>query len=408
VSWVATPLKHVVRINPETLGEDTASDREFRYIEIGATGRGKLEAEAVRMTFGEAPSRARRVLAPGDTIISTVRTYLRAVWTVTTVDGDLVASTGFACLRPSPRIDAAFLGWLAQSDGVVEEVVARSVGVSYPAINPHAIGTIKVALPSISKQRAIAGYLDRETAQIDALLERKHRTRTLLEERLETVISQATHARCAVGGAEATLPSGWQFVPLRRCLVSSNYGIGEASQSTGAVGVLGMANVDSREIVGTPSGYVTEVDADLLLRPGDLLFNRTNSRELVGKVALVRRNNEPMTFASYLVRLRVGAGVDATYLNYVLNSQEVLSVARSLALPSIGQANLNPRRYAAICIPLPPIDVQDAIVRELENTCAIVGGASDRLDMQMNLLQERRRALITAAVTGQLDIREAA
>lgn len=191
MSWVATRLKHLVRINPQTLGEDTPSDREFRYIDIGATGRGRLDTEPVRMTFGEAPSRARRVLAPGDTIISTVRTYLRAVWTLTTPDRDLVGSTGFACLRPSPRIDAAFLGWLAQSDVIVEEVVARSVGVSYPAINPDAIGMIKVAVPPISRQRAIANHLDREVAHIDTLIEKLGRELTLLTERRQALITAA-------------------------------------------------------------------------------------------------------------------------------------------------------------------------------------------------------------------------
>jgi type I restriction enzyme S subunit len=191
MNWVSTRLKHVVRINPEILGEDTPADREFRYIDIGATGRGKLETEPVRMTFAEAPSRARRVLAPGDTIISTVRTYLRAVWTLTTRDRDLVGSTGFACLRPSARIDAAFLGWLAQSDAVVEEVVARSVGVSYPAINPAAIGMIKVALPSMARQRAIAEYLDREAANIDALIEKLGRELQVLRERRQALITAA-------------------------------------------------------------------------------------------------------------------------------------------------------------------------------------------------------------------------
>ena len=114
------------------------------------------------MTFAEAPARARRLVQSGDTIVSTVRTYLRAVWPVQGETGDLIVSTGFAVLSPGPRLDCRYLGWVAQSDPVIEEIVARSVGVSYPAINGSEIGDIPVqgeTVPEIKEtvQRAYAG-----------------------------------------------------------------------------------------------------------------------------------------------------------------------------------------------------------------------------------------------------------
>ncbi|MHB8719293.1 MAG: restriction endonuclease subunit S domain-containing protein [Candidatus Dormibacteria bacterium] len=189
------PLKHVADLNPETLEETTNPDHAFRYIDIAATGRGDLVTEPESMTFGTAPSRARRVLRTGDTIMSTVRTYLRAVWTLRTGDRDLVASTGFVCLRPRKFMDPAFLGWTVQSDIVVEDVVARSVGVSYPAINPSQVGEIKISTFPVATQRAIADYLDRETARIDALIAAKRRMLELLEERWQGVM------RAAVSGS---------------------------------------------------------------------------------------------------------------------------------------------------------------------------------------------------------------
>ena len=192
MNGVLIPLKRLANLNPETLGEETDPDRFFRYIDIGTTGRGTLVDEPKSMTFDSSPSRARRVLRPGDTILSTVRTYLRAVWTVTSKENDLVASTGFVCLRPRSDVDARFLGWLAQSNVVVEEVVARSVGVSYPAVNPSELGLIKVPCPPIPTQQAIADYLDRETARIDNLIAAKQRMVDLLEERLRVAISEAT------------------------------------------------------------------------------------------------------------------------------------------------------------------------------------------------------------------------
>ena len=155
------------------------------------------------MRFGDAPSRARRRVQPGDTIISTVRTYLRAVWPVVGATDDLVVSTGFVVLSPRPGLDARFLGWLAQSDLVIEEVVARSVGVSYPAINGLDVGELAVPVPSLHAQRAIAAYLDAETAAIDALLTARRHMLELLEERLDGFIT-------------ATLDRPeWPLVPLK-------------------------------------------------------------------------------------------------------------------------------------------------------------------------------------------------
>src|SRR5204862_363655 len=86
------------------------------------------------------PETSRRLVHPGDTIVSTVRTYLRAVWPVTERTDDLVVSTGFAVLSPRSQLNPGFLGWSAQSDALIEEIVARSVGVSYPAITAGEIG----------------------------------------------------------------------------------------------------------------------------------------------------------------------------------------------------------------------------------------------------------------------------
>lgn len=396
------PLRRLASINPETLGDDTDPEQAFRYVDISTTGRGLLVEQPQPMTFATAPSRARRVLRNGDTILSSVRTYLRAVWTVRGEEEDLVASTGFVSLRPLPHVDPRFLGWLAQSDAVVEQVVERSVGVSYPAITPFEVGRIKVPCPGLATQRTIADYLDPETARIDALIDKKRRMVDLLEERASVLISTATAARTVQ--APSSLPDGWRMVPLRRCFASMDYGIGTPSSDSGEVYVLGMGNVAARRIVGEPGGRVESVDPQLLLRGGDLLFNRTNSLALVGKVARCNDVDRPTTFASYLVRLRAGSLADDRYLNYLLNSQEVLGLARTMALPSIGQANLNPNRYASMRVPLPPLGRQRVIVDLLDHELSIIDRATRLLTRQMELLRERRQALITAAVDGVLGI----
>jgi type I restriction enzyme S subunit len=113
--WVVKPLKHWTRLNARTLAEGTDPDFEFRYIDIGTVNEGRLVREPIRMRFRDAPSRARRVLHKGDTIVSTVRTYLKAVWYVEEEADDLIASTGFAVLSPGREVEPAYLGNVLKS-----------------------------------------------------------------------------------------------------------------------------------------------------------------------------------------------------------------------------------------------------------------------------------------------------
>ncbi len=402
-AWCRRRLKYLARINEQALPETTDPDVEFGYIDITSVGRGMLVTGPQRVRFGDAPSRARRLVQPGDTIVSTVRTYLRAVWPVVGGTDDLVVSTGFAVISPGPEVESRFLGWWTQSDPFVEEIVARSVGVSYPAINASEVGELFMPLPPLDTQRAIADYLDAETARIDALIEKKQRLIELLEERFWEYASMLVRSALFFD-QRLDPPEGWRRLRLRRCFQTMDYGIGEATRETGAIGVLGMGNVQDGDIVGEPGGWVDQVAPELLLTPGDLLFNRTNSLALVGKVGLFEGSDASTTFASYLVRLRPSCLADSRYLRFLVNTPTLLGLARSSALPSIGQANLNPNRYGELPVVIPPPSIQRELAAELERQRNAVRSVKASLSAQIDLAVERRQALITAAVTGELAI----
>jgi type I restriction enzyme S subunit len=169
-----------------------------------------------------------------------------------------------------------------------------------------------------------------------------------------------------------------------------------------------MGNVSGGRITGVVSGFVKNVDPGLLLESGDLLFNRTNSLALVGKVGLFEGAEMPTTFASYLVRLRVHPGINPRFLNFLLNTEEVLGLARSSAFPSIGQANLNPTRYTQLRIWLPTREIQDDIADALDAQQTKARAVALRSEALIDRLLERKQTMITAAVTGQLDISTAA
>jgi type I restriction enzyme S subunit len=289
------------------------------------------------------------------------------------------------------------------------DLMAFGQGSTFTELSSEGLAAFTVRCPPLSEQRELADFLDAKTARIDALIEKKRQQVLALRERLTVDVSTATWMSLL----GAPLPdrgtrAGWKILRLRRCFSSMDYGIGEAVEQSGRYPVLGMGNVGEGRVVGEPMGYVSDVEPSLLLKPGDLLFNRTNSLALVGKVALFEGAEARTTFASYLVRLRTTDLAEAEYLRYALNTPEFLGFARSNALPSVGQANLNPTRYGSISIPLPPRDEQRRIRTELDRRRTTVEGVCSRLERQIDLLREHRQALITAAATGELDLAKAA
>ena len=127
-------------MNIETLPESTDPDYEFEYLDIGNVQTGKIVGDIEKHKFQNAPSRARRIVENGNTIISTVRTYLKAVLYIKNEFSKYIVSTGFAVLKPKKEVIPYFLYLAVQNHPFINMVTAKSVGASYPAINPTTLG----------------------------------------------------------------------------------------------------------------------------------------------------------------------------------------------------------------------------------------------------------------------------
>lgn len=169
--WELRPLKHWVTINSEVLPETTDPDYTFSYIDIGSVGTGKLIENPQLLQFKNAPSRARRVAHIGDTLVSTVRTYLKAIYFVENwaEQNPLICSTGFTVLTPRAGTDPKFISYLFQSNAVTDRIMADSVGIAYPAIPERRLGSLVVAVPTLEEQSEIVSFLDKKTADLDEM-----------------------------------------------------------------------------------------------------------------------------------------------------------------------------------------------------------------------------------------------
>ncbi|TKS55389.1 restriction endonuclease subunit S [Luteimonas yindakuii] len=199
--WSVKPLKRWVRLNAYSLGDKTDPDFEFRYVDIGSVRTGRLTRELERIRFEAAPSRARRVLRRGDTIVSTVRTYLKAIWYVNEDADDLIASTGFAVLTPGNDVEPEYLGYVVQSGAFVNRVMANSIGIAYPAIAESVLGRFPVAMPpTVAEQQAIVAHIQSESAPLDTAIEQALAEIKLIREYRDRLIADAVTGQVDLRG----------------------------------------------------------------------------------------------------------------------------------------------------------------------------------------------------------------
>lgn len=189
--WEQKPLKRWARINELALTDSTDDEYEFDYIDIGSVSTGCLSKTPERMQFANSPSRARRILRSGDTILSTVRTYLKAVYFIQEVTEPQIASTGFAVLTPRENVLPELLSYLVQSPEFISDVMANSVGVAYPAIAETRLGTLKLSLPTrLDHQMRVLERIKAETRSIDESISRSQREIELVLEYRSSFITR--------------------------------------------------------------------------------------------------------------------------------------------------------------------------------------------------------------------------
>jgi type I restriction enzyme S subunit len=273
---------------------------------------------------------------------------------------------------------------------------------------------LTLPLPTKDEQQQIAAFLDWKTGQIDGLIGKKKELLEKLKEKRLAVITQAVTrglnpaAPLKDSGIPwlGQVPKHWEVCQIKRKFLSTDYGISESLEPEGAIAILRMGNIENGKVVLEGLKFIDEVPADLLLRRGDLLYNRTNSLDLIGKVGMFTGETEfEVSFASYLVRIRTEASCVPEYFAYLLNTEGMLGVARSNAFIAIGQCNLNPSRYGQIKAVIPPKSEQEAIVAHLDLETAKLDELALKTQTAIDRLTEYRNALITAATTGKIDVR---
>jgi type I restriction enzyme, S subunit len=275
----------------------------------------------------------------------------------------------------------------------------------------------KTPQPPPDEQAAIVSFLRWTNGRLEHAIRAKRKVISLLNEQRQTIIDRAVTS----GVRTATLvrrsgiawldqmPGKWQTRRLKSLLARADYGTSEFVSGEGRIRVLGMGHIRDGRVVLPAKGGLHVIPPGLLLERNDLLFNRTNSPELVGKVGIFLGDaTDEVTFASYLVRLRVRPEYNPAWLNYLLNSTSFWRYARSQALVSLHQANLNSTRYGQMVLPVPDTrEEQDEIVEHIRANTHRIEVTISRMEREIALLTEYRKTLTMDVVSGMLDVREA-
>ena len=204
-----------------------------------------------------------------------------------------------------------------------------------------------------------------------------------------------------------SLPRSWCWATVGQCASAIEYGSSAKAHadSTGAP-VLRMGNI-------SPDGQIVLDDlkylpashpalASLRLRTGDLLFNRTNSSDLVGKTAIYSGEPPLCTFASYLIQVRPLAGLRPRFLMYALNGPLGRRWIKRVASQTVGQANVNGTKLAAFTFPLPPLAEQDAAIAAAQTQLSAIDDAETDVGSKVKKAGLLRQSILQSAFTGNL------
>jgi type I restriction enzyme, S subunit len=181
----------------------------------------------------------------------------------------------------------------------------------------------------------------------------------------------------------------------------------KTSAAEKGIPVLRMGNIENGELVLDNLKYLPadhDEFPELFLEMGDLLFNRTNSPELVGKVAVYKGKPSPCSFASYLIRVRFIDDVLPEFASYVLNSPFGRAWVRSVVSQQVGQANVNGSKLKALQIRVPPIEAQRELVAEAERHFSLIRETEAQLAAAGRRSERLRTRLLARALSGKSEV----
>jgi type I restriction enzyme S subunit len=407
--WKVLPLKRNARL----LTEKTDSRTNPVALENiqGWTGR-LIETETEFQGEGVA-------FRAGDVLFGKLRPYLAKVYLAPT-PGEAVGD--FHVIRSGSSLLSRFLQYQLLANEVIDLINGSTYGAKMPRASWSFLGSLATPVPPLTEQPLIASFLDRETVKIDALIAEQQRLIELLQEKRQAVISHAVtkglnpDAPMKDSGVEwlGEVPEHWEIQKVKHLCRHIEQGWSPQCENEACEG-------DAPGVlkVGCVNGGIFRPGENKRLPPslspipeysirnGDLLVSRANTKELVGSAAVVTQDYPWLFICDKLYRITVDPHLaSASFLALYLVSSEVRGqIELGASGASQSMQNISQSVLMELPIALPNLDEQEAIRNAIANECCQIDELVAEGSYVIQLLQERRSALISAAVTGQIDVR---
>lgn len=282
---------------------------------------------------------------PGDVLISWSASFGVYIWTA---EKAVLNQHIFKVVFDKCEVDKSF--FVHQVQNILESAESSSHGATMKHLTKPVFDALPFHLPPLDEQRRIAATLDK----VSDLIAKRRAQLDKLEELVKARFVE-------MFGEQYINPKGWETGTIRDVVSEVKYGTSRPAVEGGAYKYLRMGNITfDGHLDLNDLKYIDISESEIekcIVKKGDVLFNRTNSKELVGKTC-VFNIDEPMVIAGYIIRVRVNDRVLPDYLSAVLNSQYGKRTLADMCKAIVGQANINAQELQSIAILIPPIELQ--------------------------------------------------
>ena len=303
----------------------------------------------------------------------------------------LSTNQGFANLIPRPGLESRYLAWCLHFH--TGRIASLAGSTTFKEVSKSVLKRYRIPFPPLSEQRRIVEILDEVDRLRSLRLEANIKAKRILS---------ALFVRTF--GDPATNPMGWRIAPFGDAIVDTQYGTSKRAHASGkGVPILRMNNITSEgELVLGDLKFVELAPFELerqLLQPGDILFNRTNSIDLVGKTGLWTRSDIAAVAASYLIRVRVDQKkVVPSYIWALMNTTYTKTSLAMKARRAVGMANINATELRRLPMMFPPIQRQ----RDFVGYLALIRPTNDHREVCKMSIEHLCKNLIARAFSGSL------
>jgi type I restriction enzyme S subunit len=372
-------------------------DKPFRYVDITSVdNKAKRIVEAKTLLGKDAPSRARQVIRSGDTIVSTTRPNLNAVALVPPDLDNQICSTGFCVLRATPELNSDFLFALVQTTDFVESLSELVKGALYPAVTDWQVREQTIPLPPLAEQKRIAGILKEQMAAVE-------RARASAEAQLQAAEHlPAAYLRAVFDNGQSKSWTKRKFAEVCNLLPAKSIA------TSGDVEVNAVTTACLTESGFHPSGVKrarmwSQDAAECVIGAGEILIARSNTPELVGRVAMYLGEPKGVVASDLTIRIQPKKEIEASFLTAYLSSLYLNGYWKERAGGASGtMKKITRTQIENEQIPVPPLADQRRIAAQLSSQMASAERLRQTLADQLDAINKLPAALLRRAFNGEL------